>query len=115
MPPHPQNTYHQTAPPPQNQNKNPNTFNPQTSHHHLNWNTNPQTYPQNYQTAQNAQSTSVAQPLPKRTTFQIPIPAEHNVHGSELDHYKEQENEWRSKKEVNVVIKEETKKATKEL
>ena len=49
MPPQPQNTHHQTAPPPQN--KNQNTFNPQTLHHHLIQNTNPQTYPQNYQTA----------------------------------------------------------------
>ena len=84
---HPQNTYHQTAPPPQNQNQN--TFNPQTPHRHLNQNTNPQTYPQNYQTTQNAQSPYVALPLPKRTTFQIPVSAKHGVHGSEMDHYEE--------------------------
>ena len=47
IPPHPQNTHHQTAPPLQNQNQNQyqNAFNPQTPHHHLNWNTNPQAYP----------------------------------------------------------------------
>ena len=87
MPPHPQNTHHQTVPPPQNQN----AFNPQTPHHHLNQNTDPQTYPQNYQTAQNSRSPSVAPPLPKRTSFQIPVPAEHDVHVSELDHYGELE------------------------
>ena len=87
MPPHPQHTHHQTAPPPQNQNQN--NFNPQIPHHHLNQNTNPQTYPQNYQTAQNAQSPSIAPPLPKRTTFQISVPTEHDVYGSELDHYEE--------------------------
>ena len=91
MPPHPQNTHHQTASPPQNQNQN--TFNPQTPHHHLNQNTNPQTYPLNYQTTQNVQSPSVDPPLPKRTTFQIPVPAEHDVHGSKLDHYEEHEKE----------------------
>jgi len=87
MSPHPQNTHHQTAPPPQNHNQN--TFNPQTPHHHLNHNADPQMYPQNYQTAQNAQSPSVAPPLPKRATFEIHVPAEHDVHGSELDHYEE--------------------------
>ena len=69
IPPRPQNTHHQIAPPPQNQNQN--AFNPQTPHHHLNQNSNPQTYPQNYQTSQNAQSSSIAPPLPKRSTFQI--------------------------------------------
>ena len=93
MSPHPQNTHHQTAPLPQNQNQNKNAFNPQTPHHHLNQNTNPQAYPQKYQTAQNAQSPSVAQFLPKRATFQVPVPAEHNVHDSELDHYEEEEKE----------------------
>ena len=99
MPPHPQNTHHKTAPPPQNQNQNQkkNTFNPQIFHYYLNQNTNSQMYPQNYQTAQNAQSPSVAPPLPKRATFKILFPAEHDVHGSELDHYEEQETEWREK------------------
>ena len=97
MPLHPQNTHYQTASSPQNQNQNQNkylnAFNPQTSHHHLNQNTNPQAYPQNYQTAQNAQSPSIAPPLSKIATFQVPVAVEHNVHGSELDHYEEQEKE----------------------
>ncbi|XP_015068743.1 uncharacterized protein LOC107013317 [Solanum pennellii] len=58
---------------------------------------------------------SVDPPLPKRSTFQIPVPAEHDVHGSELNHYEEQEKEWRAKEEVKVDIKEEIKKAMKEL
>ncbi|XP_015075363.1 uncharacterized protein LOC107019357 [Solanum pennellii] len=101
MPPYPQNINLQTAPPPQNQNQNQkqNAFNPQTPHHHLNQNTNPQTYLQNYQTSQNALSPSVAPPLPKRDTFQILVPTEHDVHGSELDHYEEHENEWRAKED----------------
>ena len=37
------------------------------------------------------------------------------MHGSELDHYEEQEKEWRANKEVNVNIKEEIKKAMKEI
>ncbi|XP_015078417.1 uncharacterized protein LOC107022266 [Solanum pennellii] len=113
MPPHPQNN--QTAPPPQNQNQNPTAFNPQTPHTHLNQNTNPQTYPQNYQTAQNVPSPSIALPLPKRTTFQVPIPAKHEVHGSELDHYEEQEREWKAREEAKIDIKEEIKRAMKEL
>ncbi|XP_015081454.1 uncharacterized protein LOC107025117 [Solanum pennellii] len=71
--------------------------------------------PSNYQTSQNAQSPSIAPPLPKRATFQIPVPAEHDVHGSELDHYEEQENEWRTKEDARVDINEEIKKAMKEL
>ncbi|XP_015072542.1 uncharacterized protein LOC107016648 [Solanum pennellii] len=113
MPPHPQDT--QTAPPPQNQNQNPTAFNPQTPHPHLSQNTNPQTHPQNYQTAQNVPSPSIAPPLPKRTTFQVPIPAEHEVHGSELDHYEEQEREWKAREEAKIDIKEEIKRAMKEL
>ena len=113
MPPHPQNTHHQTAPPPQNQNQN--TFNPKTPHHHLNQNTNRQTYPQNYQTAQNAQSPSVAPPLPKRDTFRIPVPAKHDVNNYEMDHYEEHEKECRAKDEIKVDINEEIKKAMKEL
>ena len=88
IPPHPQNT--QTATLPQNQAQNPTAFNSQTPHPHLTQNTNPQNYPQNYQTAQNVPSPSIAAPLPKRTTFQVPVPTEHEVHGSELDHYEEQ-------------------------
>lgn len=53
--------------------------------------------------------------LPKKTTFKIPIPAEHVVHGSELDHYEEQKKEWRANEEVKVHIKEEIKKDMKEL
>ena len=102
IPSHPLNTHHQTAPPPinQNQNQNQNTFNPQTPHHHLNQKTNPQTYPQNYQTSQNAQSPSIAPPLEKRVTFQIPVPTKHDTHSSELDHYEEQEKGLREKEEV---------------
>ncbi|TMW92619.1 hypothetical protein EJD97_012787 [Solanum chilense] len=117
IPPHPRNTHHQTAPPPQiqNQNQNQNALNPQTPHNHLNQNTNPQAYQQNYQTAQNAQSPSEAPPLPKRSTFQVPVPVEHVVHDSKLGHYEEQEKEWRANKDVRVDIKEEIKKAMKEL
>ena len=104
------NTHHQTSPPPQNQNQN--TFNPPIPHHHLNHNTNSQTYPQNYQTAQNSQSPTVDPPLPKITTFQINV---HAMHGSELGHYEEQEREWREKEEAKVDIKEEIKKSMKEL
>ena len=53
--------------------------------------------------------------LPKRTTFKISVPVEHDVHGSELDHYEEHEREWKEKEEANVDIKEEIKKAMKEL
>nr|XP_010319908.1 putative uncharacterized protein DDB_G0290521 [Solanum lycopersicum] len=113
MPPHPQNT--QTAPPPQNQSQNPTALNSQTPHPHLTLSTNPQNYPQNYQTAQNVSSPSIAPPLPKRTTFQVPVPAEHEVHGSELDHYEEQEREWRVREEAKADIKEEIKRAMREL
>ncbi|XP_069146122.1 uncharacterized protein [Solanum lycopersicum] len=70
---------------------------------------------QNYQTAQNVPSPSIAPPLPKRTTFQVPVPAKHEVHGSELDHYEEQEREWRAREEAKVDIKEEIKRAMREL
>nr|XP_010312387.1 uncharacterized protein LOC104644419 [Solanum lycopersicum] len=76
---------------------------------------NPSAYPQNYQTAQNVPSPSIAPPLPKRATFQVPVPAEHELHGSELDHYEEQEREWKAKEEVKIDIKEEIKRAMKEL
>ena len=36
------------------------------------------------------------------------------MHGSELDHYEEQEREWRAKEEAKVDIKEEIRKAMKE-
>ena len=64
MPLNPKNTHHQTAPPSQNQNQNPNqnAFNFQTPHHHLNKNTNPQAYPQNYQISKNVPSPSIAHP-----------------------------------------------------
>ena len=37
------------------------------------------------------------------------------MHGYELDHFEEQEKEWREKEEVKVDIKEEIKKAMKKL
>ena len=37
------------------------------------------------------------------------------MHGYDLDHYEEQEKEWREKEEVKVDIKEEIKKSMKEL
>nr|XP_010319953.1 putative uncharacterized protein DDB_G0290521 [Solanum lycopersicum] len=113
MPPHPQNT--QTAPLPQNQNQNPTAFNPQTPHPHLTQNTNPQNYPQNYQIPQNVPSPSIAPPLQKRTTFQVPVSAEHEVHDSELDHYEEQEREWKAREEEKIDINEKIKRAMKEL
>ena len=50
-----------------------------------------------------------------RATFQVHVPAEHDVLGSKLDHYEEQEKEWREKEDTNVDIKDEIKKAMKEL
>ncbi|KAK4715726.1 hypothetical protein R3W88_014064 [Solanum pinnatisectum] len=112
MPLPPQNANLQTGPPPQSQNVN----HPQTSLRHQNQHTNPQTFPQNYQATQNAQSPSIAPPLPQKTTFQIPVPNEHDVNGSELDHYEEREREWRSKEETaKLDMKEEIRKAMKEL
>ena len=96
-------------------NKNQTALNPQTPHHHLNQNINPQAYPQNYQTAQNVPSPSIGLPLPKRATFQVPIHVEHDVHNSELDHYKEQEREWKAKEDAKINIKEEIKRAIKEI
>ncbi|KAL3364209.1 hypothetical protein AABB24_013125 [Solanum stoloniferum] len=107
-----QNTNPQACPPPQNQNVN----NPQAFPHHHNQHTNPQTFPQNYQVTQNTQSSSIAPPLPQKTTFQIPISNELYANCSELDHYEEQEREWRSKEEVvKLNMKEEIRKAMKEL
>ena len=37
------------------------------------------------------------------------------MHDSELDHYEEQEREWKAKEEVKIDIKEEIKKVKKEL
>ena len=37
------------------------------------------------------------------------------MHGSKLDHYEEQEKEWRASKDVRVDIKEEIKKSMKDL
>ena len=37
------------------------------------------------------------------------------MHGSELDHYEEKEREWRAKEEAKIDIKEEIKRAMKEL
>ncbi|KAK4728995.1 hypothetical protein R3W88_021983 [Solanum pinnatisectum] len=100
------------GPPLQTQNVN----HPQTSLRHQNQHTNPQTFPQNYQATQNAQSPSIAPPLPQKTTFQIPVPNEHDVNGSKLDHYEEREREWRSKEETaKLDMKEEIRKAMKEL
>ncbi|KAK4710384.1 hypothetical protein R3W88_004897 [Solanum pinnatisectum] len=75
MPPPPQNANLQTGPPPQTQN----VSHPQTFLRHQNQHTNPQTFPQNYQATQNAQSPSIAPQLPQKTTFQIPVPNEHDV------------------------------------
>ncbi|KAK4717802.1 hypothetical protein R3W88_016140 [Solanum pinnatisectum] len=112
MPPPPQNANLQTGPPPQTQN----VSHPQTFLRHQNQHTNPQTFPQNYQATQNAQSPSIAPQLPQKTTFQIPVPNEHDVNGSELDHYEEREREWRSKEETaKLDMKEEIRKAMKEL
>ncbi|XP_069145570.1 uncharacterized protein [Solanum lycopersicum] len=63
----------------------------------------------------NVPSPSIAPPLPKITTFQVPVSPEHEVHGSELDHYKEQEREWRATEESKIDIKEKIKRAMKEL
>ncbi|KAK4727155.1 hypothetical protein R3W88_032072 [Solanum pinnatisectum] len=112
MPLPPQNANLQTGPPLQTQNVN----HPQTSLRHQNQHTNPQTFPQNYQATKNAQSPSIAPPLPQKTTFQISVPNEHDVNGSELDHYEEREREWRSKEETaKLDMKEEIRKAMKEL
>ncbi|XP_015160926.1 uncharacterized protein [Solanum tuberosum] len=81
------NANHQTGLPPQSQNVN----RPHISLHHQNQHTNPQIFPQNYQATQNAQSPSISPPLPQKSTFQIPVPNEHDAHGSELDHYEERE------------------------
>ena len=43
------------------------------------------------------------------------VPAKHDVHDFELDHCEEKEKEWRVTEEVKVDIKEEIKKAMKEL
>ena len=97
-PQHPQNTNLQILHLPQNQN------------------TDPQNFPQNYQAPQNTQNPSIVPPIPQKTTFQIPIPNEPYANCSELDHYKEQEREWRSKEEaVKLNMKEEIRKAMKEL
>ncbi|KAK4738152.1 hypothetical protein R3W88_001849 [Solanum pinnatisectum] len=107
-----QNANLQTGPPPQTQHIN----NPQTSFRYQNQHTNPQNFPQNYQATQNAQSPSIAPPLPQKAIFQISVPNEHDANGSELDHYEEREREWRSKEEAaKLDMKEEIRKAMKEL
>ena len=53
-PQHPQNTNLQILHLPQNQN------------------TDPQTFPRNYQATQNTQNPSIVPPIPQKTTFQIP-------------------------------------------
>ncbi|KAK4715537.1 hypothetical protein R3W88_013875 [Solanum pinnatisectum] len=111
MPPPPQNANLQTGPPPQSQNVN----HPQTYLRHQNQHTNTQNFRQNDQATQNAQSPPLLHHYPK-TTFQIPVPNEHDVNGSELDHYEEREREWRSKEEIaKLDMKEEIRKAMKEL
>ncbi|KAK4716734.1 hypothetical protein R3W88_015072 [Solanum pinnatisectum] len=70
VPPPPQNANLQTGSPPQNQHIN----NPQTSFRHQNQHTNPQNFHQNYQATPNAQSPSIAPPLPQKAIFQIPVP-----------------------------------------
>ncbi|KAK4734344.1 hypothetical protein R3W88_008605 [Solanum pinnatisectum] len=53
---------------------------------------------------------------PPKAIFQIPVPNVHDANGSELDHYKEREREWRSKEEAaKLDMKEEIRKAMKEL
>ncbi|XP_069152548.1 uncharacterized protein [Solanum lycopersicum] len=97
-PQHPQNTNLQILHLPQNQN------------------TDPQNFPQNYQAPQNTQNPSIVPPIPQSTTFQIPSSNEPYANCSKLDHYKEQEREWRSKEEVvKLNMKEEIRKAMKEL
>ncbi|XP_055814108.1 uncharacterized protein LOC129883473 [Solanum dulcamara] len=121
-PPHPQNTNPQSFPPPQNTNpqacpppQNQNVNNPQTFPHHQNQHTNRQTFPQNYQVPQNTPNPPIIPPLPQKTAFQIPISNEPYTNGSELDHYEEQEREWRTKDEVTKQsMKEEIIKAMKE-
>ncbi|XP_010312908.2 uncharacterized protein [Solanum lycopersicum] len=82
--------------------------------HLQNQNTNPQTFPQNYQATQNTQNPSIVPPIPQKTTLQIPTSNE--PYADWLDRYKEQEREWRSKEEVfKVNMKEEIRKAMKEL
>ncbi|KAK4732100.1 hypothetical protein R3W88_025088 [Solanum pinnatisectum] len=56
----PQNANPQTGPPPQSQHIN----NLHTSFRHQNQHTNPQNFPQNYRVTPNAQSPSIAPPLP---------------------------------------------------
>lgn len=46
----------------------------------------PQSFTQNYIIPQNSQSTSVAQPLPQKTTFQSPVTIEDDANGYDLDH-----------------------------
>ena len=53
--------------------------------------------------------------MPKKSTFQVPVPAEHNVQGSDLDHYEEQERELKAKEDAKIDIKEGIKRAMKEL
>ena len=111
-PQHPQNTNLQILHLPQNQNTN----NAQTFLHLQNQNADPQTFPQNYQATNNTRNPSIVPPIPQKTTFQIPTSDEPYADCSELDHYKEQEREWRSKEEVLMVnMKEEIRKAMEEL
>ncbi|XP_055830863.1 uncharacterized protein LOC129899888 [Solanum dulcamara] len=73
------------------------------------------TCPQNYQAPQNTQNPPFTPPLPQKTPFQIPIPNEPYANGFELDHYEEQEREWRAKEETTKWnMKEEIMKAMKE-
>ncbi|XP_010327350.1 uncharacterized protein [Solanum lycopersicum] len=44
-----------------------------------------------------------------------PTRQQHEVHSSELDHYEEQEREWRAREEVKIDIKEEIKRAMRDL
>ncbi|XP_049406282.1 extensin-like [Solanum stenotomum] len=85
----PPNANHQTGLPPHNQYAK----NPHTSIIHQNQYTSPQTFPHNYHASLNVQSPSIAPPLPQKATFQIPVPNEHDAHGSELDYYEERERE----------------------
>lgn len=107
IPPLCQNAHHQATPLQQTQY----TFHPQTPLYHQNQHTNPHIYPQNYQTTRNAPSPSVAPHLPRKTTFQIPVPNEQDVNDFELDQYEDQKREWKAKEEAaKIDINEEIRK-----
>ena len=77
--------------------QNQNTNIAQTFPYLQNQNNDPQTFPHNCQAAQNTQNPSIVPPIPQKTTFQIPTSNEPYADCPELDRYREQEREWRSK------------------